>query len=84
MIGYCAESKHLMRPCDRLLKNCSCRVKHVASLGTISSGFGARLHQASASMQSQRCDDTCNISLIERMESLQNGLQLHSGVTLFV
>ena len=42
----------------------------------------ARLHQASASTPSQGCRNARFFSLT-RMESLQNGLQPHSGATLF-
>ena len=43
-----------------------------------------RVHQASVSTQNHCCNDTCDIALIEWMELLQNGLQPHPEVILFV
>ena len=41
----------------------------------------ARLHQASGSMHSQRCDDASDTALMEingnKLESLQNGVATH-------
>ena len=45
------------------------------------------LHQALTSMQSQRCDNACDIAPIkinEKIESLQNGVATHFGVTLLI
>ena len=41
----------------------------------------ARLHQVSASMMWQLCNDARNTAFIENMESLENGLEHHFGVT---
>ena len=35
-------------------------------------------------MQSQFCDDACDYLSLKSMDSPQNGLEPHSGVTLFV
>ena len=44
----------------------------------------AYLHQASVWMQSQCCDDACDIVLIEKNGVTPKWVATHSGVTLFV